>query len=167
MSKAEDVGTLFRRFGGDASTYQEVVAEQQVDSAMGRWPLLEQINPRARAAAQPLVQQAVAAATRVHHAVADATAAPLTRSGAAPASVSVGSAHPTPPPVVDAPIAQPLPETRPLTKVFAEAVPVIAPAVTVNPDRSDLKALFQRMLPTPEAPAAPAVGAGLKRLAKW
>lgn len=47
MSKSEDVKTLFRRFGGSASTYQEIVSHDQVTLAEQKWPMLGQINPSA------------------------------------------------------------------------------------------------------------------------
>ena len=47
MSKSEDVQTLFRRFGGNASTYQEVVSRDQVTQAESKWPILGLINPAA------------------------------------------------------------------------------------------------------------------------
>ena len=47
MSKSEDVQTLFRRFGGNASTYQEVVSRDQVAQAESKWPILGLINPTA------------------------------------------------------------------------------------------------------------------------
>lgn len=47
MSKSEDVQTLFRRFGGNASTYQEVVSRDQVTQAESKWPILGLIDPAA------------------------------------------------------------------------------------------------------------------------
>jgi hypothetical protein len=45
MSKSEDVKTLFRRFGGSASSYQEVVSRDQVTEAEEKWPMLGNIRP--------------------------------------------------------------------------------------------------------------------------
>jgi hypothetical protein len=45
MSKSEDINTLFRRFGGNADTYQEIVAGEQVAVAEQRWPILGQLRP--------------------------------------------------------------------------------------------------------------------------
>jgi hypothetical protein len=40
-----DVKTLFRRFGGNASVYQEIVSRDQVIQAEEKWPMLGQIKP--------------------------------------------------------------------------------------------------------------------------
>lgn len=47
MSKAEDINTLFRRFGGDAGTYQEISANELAGAAMQRWPILGELRPQA------------------------------------------------------------------------------------------------------------------------
>lgn len=44
MSASEDVKTLFRRFGGEAETYQEVVREDQAVKSLGRWAMLGQVD---------------------------------------------------------------------------------------------------------------------------
>lgn len=43
-SASEDVKTLFRRFGGEADTYQEVVREGAVVKALGKWSMLGQVD---------------------------------------------------------------------------------------------------------------------------
>jgi hypothetical protein len=40
-----DVNTLFRRFGGNASGYQEIISRDQVTQAETKWPMLGQIKP--------------------------------------------------------------------------------------------------------------------------
>lgn len=60
MSKSEDVQTLFRRFGGNASTYQEVVSRDQVAQAESKWPILGLINPTANQEAPSVRRPGVA-----------------------------------------------------------------------------------------------------------
>ena len=40
MSQSDDVGNLFRRFGGDAADYQELAQETDLNLARQRWPML-------------------------------------------------------------------------------------------------------------------------------
>ena len=47
MSKSEDINTLFRRFGGDANSYQEIVAGELADVAEQKWPILGQVRLQA------------------------------------------------------------------------------------------------------------------------
>ena len=44
MSASEDVKTLFRRFGGEPETYQEVIRDQQVVQSVGKWAMLGQVD---------------------------------------------------------------------------------------------------------------------------
>lgn len=46
MSRAGDINTLFRRFGGNADTYQEIVAGELASAAEQKWPLLGQVRPQ-------------------------------------------------------------------------------------------------------------------------
>ncbi len=64
MSNAEDITNLFRRFGGDAGTYREIVEHSQIDAALQSWPLLGQIHPNTHPEAPPAVPGAVATAVR-------------------------------------------------------------------------------------------------------
>lgn len=63
MSKSDDVKTLFRRFGGSASTYQEIVSHDQVSQAEQRWPILGQMKPSAHHEA-PSAQRSVRVGVR-------------------------------------------------------------------------------------------------------
>jgi hypothetical protein len=47
MSKSEDVNTLYRRFGGNAGTYQEIGANEMAGAATRRWPILGELRPQA------------------------------------------------------------------------------------------------------------------------
>ncbi|MEM5344578.1 cellulose biosynthesis protein BcsP [Paraburkholderia azotifigens] len=44
MSVSDDVGNLFRRFGGDAGQYQEVARDDEAKHAALRWPLLNALD---------------------------------------------------------------------------------------------------------------------------
>ncbi|WP_264371314.1 cellulose biosynthesis protein BcsP [Burkholderia plantarii] len=46
MNTSRDVKALFDRFGGDASSYQEIRMENEALDARRRWPLLGMIDPR-------------------------------------------------------------------------------------------------------------------------
>jgi len=184
MSKADDVSTLFRRFGGDASTYQEVVAEQQVESAMSRWPMLDQISPRLRPASPVGVAHLPVTGVRTHHAVPDVVVSggavarpvasqPLVQEPPVASHVvertsvvPVAPVAPTPVVMQTAPAAAPSQEPKMLAKLFADVVPE-AVAQTHAAEKSDLKTMFRRMVPNKVAPAHVAADSGLKRLAKW
>lgn len=66
---SDDVKTLFRRFGGEASTYQEVNQEQHNNQVASKWPMLMSIDPD-RALVVPSVKRAVRI-SEVRHEVAD------------------------------------------------------------------------------------------------
>ncbi len=44
MTASEDVKTLFRRFGGEPESYQEVGKERAVGQALGKWAMLGQVD---------------------------------------------------------------------------------------------------------------------------
>ena len=55
---SEDVKALFRRFGGEVGTYQEVVRERNAESSRAKWPMLGSIQPM-QALNAPSVNQSV------------------------------------------------------------------------------------------------------------
>lgn len=55
---SEDVKALFRRFGGEVGTYQEVVRERNAESSRAKWPMLGNIQPL-QALNAPSVNQSV------------------------------------------------------------------------------------------------------------
>jgi len=55
MSTSEDINTLYRRFGGDASDYQEIIEADQVADVQNSWPLLGHLNAPAFYAQEPVV----------------------------------------------------------------------------------------------------------------
>jgi hypothetical protein len=44
MNASEDVKILFRRFGGEAETYQEIVRDRQAIASLSKWPMLGQVE---------------------------------------------------------------------------------------------------------------------------
>lgn len=66
MSGSEDVKTLFRRFGGQAETYQEVVREDQAVQSLGRWTMLGQVDV-GRPQAIPSARRAIKTAETRHN----------------------------------------------------------------------------------------------------
>ena len=65
MSTSEDVKTLFRRFGGQADSYQEVVREDQAAQSLGRWTMLGQVDV-GRPQAIPSARRAIKTAETRH-----------------------------------------------------------------------------------------------------
>lgn len=44
MSNSEDISNLFRKFGGQADSYQEIVRDDQAKESQARWPLLSAVR---------------------------------------------------------------------------------------------------------------------------
>jgi hypothetical protein len=61
MSVSDDVGNLFRRFGGDADQYQEVGRDDDAKHAALRWPLLNALDI-AHPGQVPVAERAASAA---------------------------------------------------------------------------------------------------------
>ena len=110
MSVSDDVGNLFRRFGGDAGQYQEVARDDEAKQAALRWPLLNALDI-AHAGPVPDAGRPVTAAAPVHRAepAASSSAAQSEASAAEPAAptrlplFARGHRHATmPPPVASA-----------------------------------------------------------------
>jgi hypothetical protein len=168
MSRAEDVNTLFRRFGGDAGTYQEIVATQQVDSAVSKWPMLDQIRVQITPTAPSASLAGMAQQERFRQAmVAPAPSTPVAvpEGGAAmapvvgrsvPSAVSHAPRASAPQGVAAVPEAPPM--ARPVEPVVAEAV---------APERAGLQSMFRRMVGQRPTPASAGGSNPLKRLIKW
>ena len=194
MSKADDINTLFRRFGGNADTYKEIVAAEHVGSARQKWPLLGQIRPQTANEPPETVKAGPRSVGSVVRQVQPFPTPPVdARAHAmagAPLSRSVGSVLREEPEesVIDpaaavGKIAENVPgvpdsefralQARPAVSVDAaprhEAVsPRHAPGDVGDAEETDLQRLFRRMVAAsePAAPAAPPTHP-LKRLVKW
>lgn len=115
MSASEDVKTLFRRFGGEPETYQEVVRERQVVQALGKWAMLGQVDLQ-HVPAVPGVHRAVRTSS-VRSAAAGMAQEDQRAPVRTPSASFVPPVEPTPPsPAVASP-----PETLPKAKEFLHA----------------------------------------------
>jgi len=115
MSVSDDVGNLFRRFGGDAGQYQEVTRDDDAKHAALRWPLLNALDiahvglvPDAGRAASPAarVEPAPQASPAPAAQPADTAATPVSSESTGPARPPLfarGHRHASmPPPVAPA-----------------------------------------------------------------
>ena len=112
MSVSDDVGNLFRRFGGDAGQYQEVTRDDDAKHAALRWPLLNALDiahvgpvPDAGRAASPTARAEPAAQASPAPAAqpADTVATPESTGPARPPLFARGHRHASmPPPVAPA-----------------------------------------------------------------
>lgn len=177
MSKSEDIHTLYRRFGGDAASYQEIVSSDQADAAEKHWPLLGQLKPLSHGEA-PAAKRSVEVGERmaqmevviyktktvpqIVHVVAEKPVPPVERvTATAPVPEPREAAPAIAPETVSPVAAQPQ-----WVKAVAPMAPPSAPVVPVA-SSSDLKSVFNRLVPpAPKSVEAP-VASPLKRLIKW
>lgn len=187
MSNSEDVTALFRRFGGSADSYQEIVSRDQAGVAEQKWPMLSQIRPMGHREA-PSVRGGSTShgSERVKQEYVEPYRAPVqhlpevAKSAepvpASPAVVSqpvavVSKVAMVPlfePPVMPAVAPQSVAEVvaeAPLA-VLGESVPVPAHSASPTSD-GGLKSLFVRMAAAQPSKAAEAEANPLKRLIKW
>lgn len=152
-----DVKTLFRRFGGDAGAYQEIVSRDQVSQAEEKWPMLGQIKP-----------------TTPHEAPSARRVAPtLTRrlqeDTAAASSTTMPSTPDKAEKVLGLPIAASMPFVRPPTDTSPHAGRASSPSSAflgfkkTSPEEKSLGGAFQSMLPPHRA--APQPPDAIERLA--
>lgn len=177
MSSSEDVKTLFRRFGGEPETYQEVVRDRDTLKSLGKWTMLAQVelnNPQMA----PSVRRTVtgnATRTLLQTTHTEIAAASLAVSAPASVTVVVPPAAPVVPPAPQVP-AQPIPTPQPVIARAAWAAkplemtphtlapiaaPVLPPTVvatlplTPRPEIAPrLSALAARLKAPVEAPVA-------------
>lgn len=179
MSKSEDINTLFRRFGGNADTYQEIVAADHAQAAEQHWPMLGQIRPLSHAEA-PSARRNVPAGERmaqvevviyksvpqVVYVPAEPVPPPQVPVAAEVAEVhsSVPASEPEPAglTVVDMPIEPPPPLVLPVV-----AAKEVVPSLAATASHTDLKSMFDRMLPAASRPEPSVAASPLKRLIKW
>lgn len=178
MSNSEDVTALFRRFGGSADTYQEIVSKDQAGTAEQKWPMLNQIRPSGHREAP-----SVRGGGGQHHGNERARQEfqePYRAPPPVPVSAEVMIARPAvvpavvQPVVMDAPqvmpvvVAQHAARIDPLPAPPVHAEPVQAPAPAVSPlAEGSLQSMFGRMVATqPDKVTTPDTNP-LKRLVKW
>ncbi|WP_244124542.1 cellulose biosynthesis protein BcsP [Burkholderia gladioli] len=184
MNTSRDVKALFDRFGGDASSYQEIRMENEALDARRRWPLLGMIDPRqaelaaasgqpdeARAAASPAEAGArgKAATQNRTHAVLRSTAPLFTRSPRrdvppaiapqpAPAAPEGSTYRFTPAPDAAAMAAEP-------AELAAPAVALAAAAAGADTAAAEPASPAAKLLPPPPAAPPPAAPMSLSRAA--
>lgn len=129
MSKAEDINTLFRRFGGDANSYQEIVASELADVAEQKWPILGQVRLHAHREAPAAHKGAVVVGGRLIGAFRPppSFAVNQTRSPAAPTALSLAEAPVVlTPSAAEFPAAAGAPVADPSTVASAVSPPPVA-----------------------------------------
>lgn len=134
MSKSDDVKALFRRFGGNASSYREIVSDDQVGQAEEKWPMLRQIDPTSHEEAPSVRRMA-----SLDHGTRQPQLAPAQ------------------PPVMAAPIERIASESRgdvPAQRMFSRAAPDPRPA----PSHSQSPISAPRAAVPPAAASGPKVG---------
>lgn len=129
MSTAEDVMRLYSRFGGDPSTYQEVVMERQVGLAAGKWAMLGQVDLSV-ASEVPLVQR------RLHPLPVQRSLIAAVEQVLAPEPENLArSAVPATPrvaPTVATPTPEPIPQAMPIAEadvVLEQPTPTVVASV--------------------------------------
>lgn len=169
MSKSEDVHTLFRRFGGDADAYQEIVSNDHALAAEKHWPLLGQLKPVAHAEA-PAARRMAAVGDRMAQVevVIYKTVPQIVHVLADPPVAE----HPAPPPFTVTTGADAVPETRqPIALPEVESsLPALAAASETRAEvaaPTELKRVFERLLPRAPGTAEPAAASAQKRVIKW
>jgi len=176
MSKSEDINTLYRRFGGNADTYQEIVSADHAQAAEAHWPMLGQIKPFSQAEipaarrSQPTGERMSQVEVVIYKSVPQVVYVPAEPAPAPEQPAPVAEAVPAPhaePEVMPVPPAF---EPQPAQLPPPVAAPVIAATglfARAGEAKTDLKRVFDRMLPTPPEPETPKVASPLKRLIKW
>jgi resuscitation-promoting factor RpfA len=159
VSKSQDITSLFRRFGGNADSYQEIVSNDQARAAEQNWPMLGQRKPMAGAEA-PYAKRVEALGERVaqKEVVIYKT---LSQGGRAESSqVRMDRRSDTP-------------STSP-EQVTKGALPWAgwsSPSPAVSPVESEggssLKSMFERMASPAAEPEPNAVATPKKRPIKW
>jgi hypothetical protein len=168
VSKSEDINTLFRRFGGDANSYQEIVAIDQARAAEQHWPLLGQLKPLAHAEAPPAKRASVVGERMAQVEVVIYKTVPQIVHVVAEPVV-----HAATPPVIAMPPGTAMLEPEGVvTAVDVTDCPALEPepgraAAADRIAHADLKSVFDRMLPRAPDVVEPVPASPLKRLIKW
>lgn len=176
MSKSEDINTLFRRFGGDADSYQEIVSMSQAESAERHWSLLGKLKPNT-AADIPAAQRTSDVGSRMAQVeVVIYKHLPENNTKTAAESIPIN---------LDSEIDFPLVEEEPVPDVELEVVAAhddhvpkairlvtapldTVPSSTVADVPSDLRSMFDRIAaPRGKTSVQPTSTNPLKRLIKW
>jgi hypothetical protein len=154
MSNSEDVKTLFRRFGGQPETYQEVVRERQAETSLGKWAMLGQVDlehVQAIPSAHRVIQTA---ATRPYsESLAEAMLEPVPAARVATVQRPPAPTRPAVAPIVAqaAPQRKPVPAPAPVM----EARPVVSRKKPVPPAKPALPPSKPAAAPSATLPKPP------------
>jgi hypothetical protein len=169
VPKSEDIQTLFRRFGGDADSYQEIVSTDQALAAEQNWPMLGQLKTRARGEAPPARRAVLASGERKSQTeVLIYQNAPRAGQSATETLAPV-FAQVAVEPGTELPVQLHQASASPVHAYSVQATHSTAAAslAGAGAPQMGLKAVFDRMLPTNPEFTPPPAPRGLKRLVKW
>jgi resuscitation-promoting factor RpfA len=182
MNASEDVKILFRRFGGEANSYQEVVRERAAGQALGKWAMLGQVDilhpqtvqsvhrsvttsatrhvalepshPASRIAAVHVIPPLSAAPQSLRPADAAASAAPQASIRTGPINATQRVTQSLPPALPTRPaVARPIEVTQAARSPLAEVL-AKAPPATHPLSRPSGPATTTSFTPSTSAPAA-------------
>ncbi|MGV2290228.1 cellulose biosynthesis protein BcsP [Trinickia sp. YCB016] len=155
MSVSDDIGNLFRKFGGNADAYQEVARDDESQIARARWPLLASLDVEAHQDVPTVSVRTTSAAGQIKS-VQPAAAKPVRPASKLPLFAR-GHRHATTPvpAVAAAPRVVGAPRFAPAVKVEDEPE-ATGPAAPAQPSASQL------MNPAPVASAGERQAAAAK-----
>lgn len=152
MSSSQDIVALFRRFGGNADAYQEIVSNDQARAAEQNWPMLEARKPLAGAEA-PDVKRVAPVGARSPQGGFGSSMAHKTL----PQSARVVPAVSLPERTLDTPPAE----------TIKAVVAVANPDIKNSDLKNDLKSMFNRIAAPAVEPARDTTAPPRKRSIKW
>jgi hypothetical protein len=148
VSSSQDIIALFRRFGGNADAYQEIVSNDQARAAEQNWPMLGERKPLAGAEA-PDVKRVAPVGARLPQGNVSGLMAHKTLSQSARVAPAVS-----------------LPQ-RTLDTPPAETIKAVVAVAKPDVQNSDLKSMFNRIAAPAVEPARDATAPPRKRSIKW
>jgi hypothetical protein len=164
MSVSDDIGNLFRKFGGDAGAYQEVARDDEAQIARARWPLLATLDVEAHQSVPTVSVRTPGAAVQIKAAQPAANPArpasklPLFARGHRHATTPVPAVA-APPRVVGAPRFAPAPKGEDTPQEARPAAPASAPAPAPVRHAADQTAIRAPVAPQDDLrPASPVAG---------
>jgi hypothetical protein len=162
VSKSQDITSLFRRFGGNADSYQEIVSNDQARAAEQNWPMLGQRKPMAGAEA-PYAKRVEALGERVAQKEVVIYKTLSQGARAEPGAAQVERRFDAPS-AARAPVAK---DAMPWANWPAPSAAAPAAAVVGAGVAPSLKGMFDRMAPREPEPAQNAAASPKKRQIKW
>jgi len=158
MSVSDDVGNLFRRFGGDAGQYQEVTRDDDAKHAALRWPLLNALDIAHTEPVPDAGRPAASPAARVQPAAQASQPSQPARAVDAPGASESESTGPARPPLFargHRHASMPPPVVAPAQMGASRFSP--PPTVAAAADRTNAAANAPTMSAAQSAPSIPSV----------